>query len=125
MFTCGDLIAVESGDVTKDVSLGTESEGGISFTTKNTSWGGATADKSLYSEAYDWNSYAQYKEVKADETTITFDLTKVKDAGDAYAFGIKYNGWVDPSTLSSSDVAVAKAKKATITIKSIKLIPAK
>lgn len=124
MFTCGDLIAVESGDVTKDVSLGTESEGGISFTTKNTSWGGATADKSLYSEAYDWNSYAQYKEVKADETTITFDLTKVKDAGDAYAFGIKYNGWVNAAE-GSAEATAAKAKKATIKIKSIKLIPKK
>ena len=168
MFTCGDLIAVESGDVTKDVYSGTESEDGISFTTKNEHWGGgmafyfntdksavnlkdyksievtlsatsddgdktpvgamlfsgATADNYLYSKAYKWNDWADLKDAKADETTITFDLNKVKDAGDAYAFGIKYNGWVKADPGSAEEKA-AKAKKATITIKSIKLIPAK
>lgn len=168
MFTCGDLIAVESGDVTKDVFSGTESEDGISFTTKNEHWGGgmafyfntdksavnlkdyksievtlsatsddgaktpvgamlfsgATADNYLYSKAYKWSDWADLKDAKADETTITFDLNKVKDAGDAYAFGIKYNGWVKADPGSAEEKA-AKAKKATITIKSIKLIPAK
>ena len=78
----------------------------------------------LYSKTYDWNEYKQYNQASTTETEITFDLSKVVDLGDAYAFGIKYNGYPNGlDSMTEEQKAEEKAKTASIKIKSIKLIP--